>query len=84
MGSPNCPRCGSGLQPLGMPVGVACGCSKCGGVLLDDPAFGHVRDQLWARIAEQANVEAVPSRALSAEGLLEAFQDAASKNGPFD
>lgn len=53
-----------------MPVGVAFGCARCGGVLLDDAAFGHVREQLCARIVEQANLEAAPSRARDVSPLL--------------
>jgi len=35
-------------------VGSAWGCDSCGGVQLDDAAFGHVRESAYAMIVERA------------------------------
>lgn len=39
------------LTRVGVPVGVALGCSPCAGVFLDDAAFGHVRDKMYESLA---------------------------------
>lgn len=49
-----CPRCGGALAAVGVPIGVALGCGPCAGVLLDDAAFGHVRERMYASLAHRA------------------------------
>lgn len=54
-----CPRCQRPLAELGVPAGTAWGCSGCGGVQLDDAAFGHLRRGEYAvTVAKGADVGA--------------------------
>lgn len=49
-----CPRCARSLQLVEAGAGSAWGCDGCGGVLLDDAAFAHVREAGYALIVERA------------------------------
>jgi len=66
----NCPRCGLRLVNVSVPVGAAAGCAECGGVLLDDSAFGHVRTTAYEAILLQAGETPPPAMAPAADAPL--------------
>jgi Zn-finger nucleic acid-binding protein len=60
-----CPACSVSLSALTVPVGVAAGCGKCGGVFLDDAAFGHFRDKFYETILTGLPTTAASTHAAS-------------------
>jgi Zn-finger nucleic acid-binding protein len=58
----DCPRCALALIDLTVGVGVTVGCQRCGGVWLDDMAFQHVREKVFARILEASPPTIPPLR----------------------